>query len=226
MRTIQNDLSLKQATEHNCRNVGCNLQGTYNRLMSNNLINHFLKTIALTSEEEEIVLSKIKRKLIKNKEVILQEGSTCNYISYVNKGCMRIYSMDDYALESNVYFALEDWWTVDLKSFITSSEARFYIQALEDSELLQISKVAFDELLEEIPKLEKWFRILLQNALISSENRINTEIALDAEERYIKFLEKYPTLESRISQKHIASYLGVTPEFLSKLKSKRQKKKS
>ncbi len=139
---------------------------------------------------------------------------------------MRIYSMDDYALESNVYFALEDWWTVDLKSFITSSEARFYIQALEDSELLQISKVAFDELLEEIPKLEKWFRILLQNALISSENRINTEIALDAEERYIKFLEKYPTLESRISQKHIASYLGVTPEFLSKLKSKRQKKKS
>ena len=159
--------------------------------MSNNLINHFLKTINLTTKEEELILSKIKTRVIKNKEIILQEGSTCKYISYINKGCVRIYSIDDYALENNIYFALEDWWTVDLKSFIEASEARFYIQALEDSELLQISKEAFDELLKQVPKLEKWFRILLQNALISSENRINTEIALSAEERYIKFKEKY-----------------------------------
>lgn len=193
--------------------------------MLHNLINHFQKTTALTIKEEEIILSKITRRLIKKKEIILQEGAVCRHISYINKGCVRIYSMDDYIMGNNVYFALEDWWTVDLKSFIESSEARFYIQALEDSELIQISKNAFDDLLEEIPKLEKWFRILLQNALISSENRITAEITLNAEERYNEFLKKYPTLETRISQKHIASYLGISPEFLSKLKSERLKKK-
>jgi CRP-like cAMP-binding protein len=193
--------------------------------MLNNLINHFKKTIELTQEEEQLILNRVSTKTIKKRDVLLNEGELCKHLSYIDSGCIRIFSMDDDELENNIYFALEDWWAVDLKSFLEKSTARFYIQALEECELNQIYKSDFEELLEEVPKLEKWFRILLQNALISSENRISTEISLSAEERYLKFLEKYPTLESRISQKHIASYLGISPEFLSKFKSKRLKRK-
>ena len=193
--------------------------------MPNNLIHHLERVVALTAEEKDLIISSIKVRNLKKKEIFLQEGEICRYLSYINKGCIRVYTIDDYALENNIYFVVEDWWALDLKSFVEVSEARFYIQALTDCELYQIYKDDFDHLLQRIPQLEKWFRILLQNALISSENRINHKIALSAEKRYLKFKEKYPTLESRISQKHIASYLGISPEFLSTFKSKKLKKK-
>ncbi|WP_459209120.1 Crp/Fnr family transcriptional regulator [Aquimarina rhabdastrellae] len=194
--------------------------------MQPNIIEHFRKIITLTREEEELIASKIKKRHLKKRELLLEEGMICKHLSYINQGCMRIYSVDDYALEKTIFFSVEDWWAVDLKSFIEFSEARFYIEALTPCELTQIYKNDFEELLERIPKLEKWFRILLQNALISSEDRINYKMSLTAQERYLKFKEKYPILESRISQKHIASYLGISPEFLSSLRTKNLKKKS
>lgn len=194
--------------------------------MQSNLIRHLKQNVNLTEKEEQLIISKIKVQSVRKKEMFLKEGSTCKQLSYLNSGCARVYTIDDYALENNIYFALEDWWAIDLKSFIEQSPARFYIQALEACELHQIYASDFHELLEEIPQLEKWFRILLQNALISSENRINHKIQLNAEDRYQKFLEKYPSLEARISQKHIASYLGISPEFLSSLKAKLLKRKT
>lgn len=191
--------------------------------MQNNLIQHFKNTIHLTTEEEGLILSKIKINSFKKKTLILEDYEICKAVSYINRGCVRIYRTNDDGLENTIYFAPEDWWAMDLKSFIEHSNARFNIQALVDCEIYQIHKSDFEWLLSKIPTLEKWFRILLQNALIASENRIHYKIALNAEERYEKFIEKYPRLESRIAQRHIASYLGISPEFLSNLKSKRLK---
>ncbi|MBO6516806.1 MAG: Crp/Fnr family transcriptional regulator [Bacteroidia bacterium] len=155
----------------------------------------------------------------------MQNNQICKYLYYVQSGSLRVYGIDDHALENNVYFAIDDWWVVDLRSFVEETPARFNIQALTDCRLLSVHKSKFDYLLEQIPVLEKWFRILLQNALISSENRINNKIALTAELRYLEFLKKYPNLELQIAQKHIASYLGITAEHLSKIKSKRIRSK-
>lgn len=189
-----------------------------------NLIQHIKNRIELSTQEEELFLSKFSFKKVPSRQSLLREGEVCKYFSYVHKGCLRVYSIDNNGFERNVFFTIEDWWTVDLKSFVEQSPARFHIETIEECQLFQISKNDFDHLLNEIPNLEKWFRILLQNALIASENRINYKSSLNAEERYLKFVDKYPFLETRISQKHIASYLGISPEFLSKLKAERWKK--
>jgi len=194
--------------------------------MKDSLLSHFRKTISLGREKEEYVLSKFNLSKIKKRDFLLESNTTCQYLSYVRKGCLRIYNIDDYLLESNVYFAVDDWWAVDLKSYIECSPARFNIQALTDCEILAIHKLNFNQLLNDVPELERWFRILLQNALIASENRINYKMSFTAEQRYLEFIKKYPTLESQISQKHVASYLGITAEYLSKIKAKRSKRKS
>lgn len=194
-------------------------------MLQQKIISNFKKNISLSTEEEIYILSCFQKVKLNKREHLIESDTTCNYLHYINSGCLRIYSLDDYLLENNIYFALEDWWAVDLSSFIHHIPARFNIQALTHCELLRIHKSTFEKLLDDIPILEKWFRILLQNALISSENRINNKIALTAEQRYEKFLIKYPNLELQISQKHIASYLGITAEHLSKIKSRRIKSK-
>ena len=191
--------------------------------MKNPLILHITKQVQLSPEEVELILSVVKKKVLGKKKFLLYEGQTCRYLSYVESGCLRIYSINKRGLEHIVFFAIEDWWAIELKSFIQQTPSRFFIETIHDSTLLQISKTDFDMLLDKIPKLEKWFRILLQNALISSEDRIDNKTALRASDRYNRFIEKYPTLESQISQKYIASYLGISPEFLSTLKAKRWK---
>jgi len=188
------------------------------------VIQHIKDKIEIDKIEEGLIRSKFFKKSFTKRRFLLREGETCRQLSYVNKGCLRVYSVDENGYEKTVFFTIEDWWVVDLKSFIEQSPARFFIDAIEDSELWQITKSDFDELLHQIPQMEKWFRILLQNALVASENRINYKSALIAEERYLKFIDKYPLLESRIAQKHIASYLGISPEFLSKLKAERWKR--
>lgn len=192
----------------------------------NSLIAHLKKVVSLNEEEEQKIWAKFKQNELRKRTFWVQNSEVCNYLSYVQKGSLRVFSIDEQLMENNVYFATDDWWVVDLKSFIECSPARFDIQALTDCTIYSIHKTNFDELLAEIPQLEKWFRTLLQNALIASENRINYKISFTAEERYIKFIEKYPTLERQISQKHIASYLGITPEHLSKIKSTRVSPKS
>lgn len=188
------------------------------------LIQHIKSRIKIAAADEELIASKFFKKTVGKKTFLLQEGEVNMQLSYVHKGCLRIYAVDDNGFEKNVFFGLEDWWVMDLKSFVEQTPARFYIEAIENSELYQISKYDFDRLLEQVPQMEKWFRMLLQNALIASEDRINYKSSLSAEERYLKFLEKYPLLETRIPQKHIASYLGISPEFLSKLKAERWKR--
>jgi CRP-like cAMP-binding protein len=136
------------------------------------------------------------------------------------KGCLRTYTLDENGVEHIVMFGIEDWWVGDLYSFLTQSPASYFIDALEDTEVLQISKSNLDILYENIPKFERFFRLILQNAFIAQQKRINQNLSFTAEQRYIDFIEKYPQLEQRISQKHISSYLGITPVFLSMLRRK------
>ncbi len=192
--------------------------------MNEEIIEHFLRVVPLTDKEIRLIKEKIEFLKLNKKTHLLAAEEVCSSIYYIKRGCIRVYTMDDHCLENNIFFAIEDWWALDLMSFIEKTPARFYIETIEECEVWSISKPKFDLLLEEIPILEKWFRMLLQNALISSENRIHYKSSLKAEERYIKFLEKYPKLERRISQKHIASYLGISPEFLSLMKTKRLRK--
>lgn len=178
------------------------------------------KLIELLPDEEAYFISLLQLKTIKRKDFLLQTGDVCHYETFVCKGCLRSYYIDNEGVEHNTLFAVEGWWTGDLYSLITNNPSRYFIEALEDTEVLQISKSNLDLLYQNVPKFERFFRLLLQNAYVAQEQRIVQNLSSTAEERYASFLKRYPQLGQRITQKHIASYLGITPEFLSMLRRK------
>lgn len=178
------------------------------------------KLIELLPDEEAYFISLLQLKTIKRKDFLLQVGDVCHYETFVCKGCLRSYYIDNNGVEHNTLFAVEGWWTGDLYSLITNNPSRYFIEALEDTEVLQISKSNLDLLYQNVPKFERFFRLLLQNAYVAQEQRIVQNLSSTAEERYASFLKRYPQLGQRITQKHIASYLGITPEFLSMLRRK------
>lgn len=185
------------------------------------LINDNIKKhITLTEKEQAFFASLLKEKSISKKEFLLRANTICHFETFVVKGCLRNFYIDNEGNEHTTLFATEGWWTGDLYSFITQSPSRYYIEALENTTVLQISKVDMERLYTEVPKFERLFRILLQNAYVAQEERIVQNLSNTAEQRYEAFKLKYPVLEQRIAQKHIASYLGITPEFLSMLRRK------
>jgi CRP-like cAMP-binding protein len=191
----------------------------YTRILKN--ISRF---IVLTPEEEQYFTSLLRPKKIRKKQYLLQEGDICRYEYFVNKGCLRTYTVDQKGQEHVIQFAIEDWWTGDLYSFLTQTPARYYIDALEDTDLLCLDKNSLENLYTRVPKFERFFRHLLQNAFIASQRRINDMISLTADDRYCNFMSQYPLMEQRLPQKQIASYLGIKPESLSRLRSNWLKK--
>jgi CRP-like cAMP-binding protein len=183
------------------------------------ILKNISRFITLTPEEEQHFVSLLKIKEIKKKQYLLQEGDITRHQYFVNKGCLRTYTIDERGLEHIIQFAIEDWWTGDMYSFLTQTPARYTIEALEDSELLCLEKNALESLYEKVPKFEKFFRQLLQNAFISLQERIISNLSKPADERYCTFIEKYPKMEQRLPLKQIASYLGITPESLSRIRS-------
>ncbi|GHN02722.1 cyclic nucleotide-binding protein [Cytophagales bacterium WSM2-2] len=154
---------------------------------------------------------------------MLRAGELCRYETFVTEGCLKVFYTDMDGAEHNVKFAPENWWSLDLESFAMQTDAFYSIQALEDTTCLQISKFNHDLLYEKIPKLEKFARLRYQHSYILLQHRMTQSLFSTAEERYDAFTQKYPGLELRIPQKDIASYLGITPEFLSMLRKKRSK---
>lgn len=187
---------------------------------STQLIDHFSKYIQLNTEEVELIHSLFSYKSLKKKEFLLRSGDICRTESFIISGCLRTYSIDENGFEHTLTFAIEDWWTGDLLSFFTETSTSYNIVALEDSEILQITKTDLDKLYLKVPKLERYFRQLIQNAYVAQQQRIDQNLSQTAEQRYLSFVEKYPVLLQRIPQKHIASYLGITPVFLSMLRKK------
>jgi CRP-like cAMP-binding protein len=181
--------------------------------------------IKLTEQEKELCRSFFIPKKLRKKQYLLQQGDVCKYIAFVEKGLLRSYKIDDKGHEHITQFAFEGWWISDQLSFLTGQPSEYDIDVLEDSELLLLSRQAEEEMLEKIPKFERYFRILLQNNLIATQKRLVSSLSQTAEERYNELITVCPdTLPQRIPQHMLASFLGVTPETLSRIRKQRLKK--
>ena len=194
---------------HNKQEMNCDL-----------LITNISKHISLTAEEIEFFTSLLKSRSLANGEFLLREGDICKYESFVTKGCLKTYYLDENGFEHIIDFSIEEWWADDLYSLLTQTASKSNIKAIENTDILQIGKTDLELLYQKIPKFERFFRVLFQNAYITQREQINQALSASAEERYLLFLKKKPYAEKRFAQKDIASYLGVTPQFLSTLKKK------
>ncbi len=187
-------------------------------MSSHKFLAYIQRHINLNENEEAFILSKIReRKYLKN-QFIVQQGDVCKHTCFVISGCIRSFHVDDEGTEHTVSFSVEDWWSADMGSFITQTPADYNIQCIESTSLIQFDYDLMEELYLTVPKLERGFRIITQNALVSAQKRIVQTFSMTARQRFILFLEQYPKMEQRIPQYMIASYLGVTKEFLSKIK--------
>lgn len=189
------------------------------------LLQHVSKHISLTKEEEDILKSFLHPKKIKKKHFLLQEGEVNKSATFVTSGILRIYSIDKNGFEHILQFAPPGWWIGDMKSALTQQPATLNIDAIEDTEVIWISKEDMDKLYAAVPKFERFFRILAENSIASYQQRLVNNLSLSAAERYNNFCQLYPSLIQSLPQKQVASYIGVTPEFLSKMLSNLPAKK-
>ena len=156
----------------------------------------------------------------KKKDIVLREGDHCLFEGFVIDGCFKVYFLNENGSEQTLYFAIKDWWITDLDSLINDVPSTLNIEALENSKVLMISKKEKLHLYETVPAVEKLFRIMNQNSSIALQRRIFSLLSKTADKRYLEFLEKYPGLEQRLTQQQVASYLGISHEFLSKIRKK------
>lgn len=177
------------------------------------------ENIEITEEEFKYAKTLFLPKKLRKKRFLLQEGDPCLHTTFVEKGLLRSFTIDEKGNEHILQFGMEGWWVSDLYSFLTGEISQYNIEALEDSELLLITKSSWDLLLKEVPAFERYFRILIQNNLISTQRRLMGTMTTTAEERYKKLLEDFPNIAQRVPQHMIASYIGVTRETLSRLRS-------
>lgn len=189
-------------------------------LLHQSILANLKKHIELEEKEKQHFLSLLEEFQIKKKAYLLKQNNWCDRIFFVHQGLIRSYSIGQDGKEATVMFAFKDWWITDMYAFVKETPALTNIQALEHSVGLSLSKQALDQLYDRVPKFEKFFRILMQNAYIREQYRVWQNISMTAEERYLNFIEKYPQVEQKIAQKYIASYLGITPEFLSTMKKR------
>jgi CRP/FNR family transcriptional regulator, cyclic AMP receptor protein len=181
---------------------------------------HVSRTCPFTDEELRIFNSLLAVRNVKKKTYLLQPGEVCTFEAYVNRGCIRNYYIDEHGSEVILQFAIEDWWSSDIGSFHEQQPGNMFIETLEDCELLILTVETKEELLSRVPKFERVFRIMVQRNLTALQNRLMNTIALNAEEKYLDFTKRYPTIAQRVPQHHIASFLGISPEFLSKVRGR------
>jgi len=185
----------------------------------------FNKKVLLTKEEEGFIKQYLTPKKLRKKQYFLQEGDVCKYSAFVEKGSLRAFLLDEKGDEHITAFALEGWAISDIPSFMTQEPATLNIEALEDCELVLTSKAAHDELLVKMPKYETYMRIMLTNAYMALQKRMTDMISLSLEERYQALTQQSPALFQRIPQHMIASFMGLSPETLSRVRSRISSKK-
>lgn len=188
------------------------------------IANHIRKFVAISEDMEKELNKFFLVKKYKKNEYLLRLGNNVSFDFFIIKGCVRVFTLDDNGVEHNIVFASENWWTGDFAGFYKGLPACVSVQALEPCEVLALSKTNKDKLIQIFPELLTYFYELFQNAIIAQQDRIVQSLSFTAEKRYQLFLQNYPNLAHRISQKHIASYLGITPEFLSMIRAKIAKK--
>ncbi len=176
------------------------------------------RKVILTEEQFNHWSSLFIPKKMKKGEFLLNEGEVCKYTAFVVKGCLRLYTIDNKGKEHIMQFAPENWWISDMDSFAKGTPSVYFIDALEGSEVLLIDFPSQDKSLNQIPKLALFFQQLMQNRQTASQKRIIFSMSASAEDRYLDFLKTYPSFTQRVPQHMIASYLGITPESLSRIR--------
>ena len=188
------------------------------------LIDYFGRMLPLNEKEKELVRERFRHRLYRKRQFALQEGDRCLQFNFVVRGCMRMYKIDDQGNTHTLQFAPEDHWIMDLGSFYDMKPSELNIDALEDTVVLQISRDDLIVLYTQAPKFDRIFRVLIENSFVRLQQRLLQNISSTAEDRFNSFLEIYPQLVNRLSQVQIASFLGISPEFLSRLRNKKGKK--
>ncbi len=185
----------------------------------------FRERVTLPIDAEDIIRQYLAPKKIRKKQYLLQEGDVCKTIAFVEKGALREYSIDEQGNEYIIQFAIEGWTISDLYSFLTGEPAVYNIDALEDSELVLISKAAHEELLTRVPQYETYIRLQITGAYLAMQRRLTSIISAPTEERYANFSSLYPEIIQRVPQHMIASYMGLKPETLSRVRRRMSDKK-
>ena len=182
------------------------------------------KGVSLSNEEIEVIQSLFSHKKLRKNQYILQQGDVARYETFVVSGLTRTYEVDNNGLEHVLFFGPEDWWVGDLYSFLSGKPSLYNVDCLEATEVLQISRENLDRVYELVPKMNFYFRLLLQNAFIALTQRISSTLSKPALQRYKEFLNQYPHIEQRIPNHQIASFLGITPQSLSRLRREQAQK--
>jgi CRP-like cAMP-binding protein len=188
--------------------------------MLEKLVECIKEKVDLKEDDVEILKRFFIPKKLRKRQYVLNAGDVCQYLTFVEKGMLRSFTVDGEGREYVIQFAIEGWWVSDIGSFVSGKEALYNIEALEDCELLHLNKSGMDELLVKLPVMERFFRILMQNNLVALQRRVVAYMSLTAEEKYLKLMEVAPDIMQRASQQHIASYLSITPETLSRVRKK------
>lgn len=189
------------------------------------ILKNVSKHIDLQTNEASLFISLLKEKQVKRKQHLLREHEVSYHSIFVNTGCLRGYSLDKNGYEHILQFAPPGWWIADMYSMLTLLPGELFIEALEDTEVLLLHIEDRERLMREVPKFERFFRIIIENSLITFRQRLLENLGLPARERYLLFCKRYPTLIECLPQKQIAAYIGVTPEFLSKMRAEMRRKK-
>ena len=177
------------------------------------ILKNIAKHISLDEDEVSYFVSLLKERQVSKRGIILREEEICKEINFVQSGILRAFYLDKAGRESTIMFAVTDWWITDMFCFVNQQPAMVNIEAVEDSVVFQLLKDDLDKLYIKVPKFERFFRVLMQNSYIREQLRVIQNLSLSAEERYNNFLTRYPQVANQVTQKQIASYLGITPEF-------------
>jgi len=185
------------------------------------LLYYFKKWTNITEDDEKLILSAFDTFSVKRKKDLLEPDETCKYIYFIIKGCVRSYYVDSKGIEHIYQIRLDNNWISDLESFFSQRPSKYYIETLEDSELLRISYERLEQLYDEVPRIERYFRILFQKAYINALERLNATMWESAVDRYNNMLKEHGDIFQRVPLVYIASYLGITPESLSRIRKKK-----
>lgn len=189
------------------------------------ILKNVSKHISINEKEKAFFVSLLEATTLKARQVYLQAGEVCKYSAFVNDGALKSYTVDKDGKEHILSFAISDWWIADMYSYISRKPAVLTIEAIADADILMLSYEHQQELFEKVPKFERFFRILIEKALVANQERLIDNLSSTAEDRYLHFIKKYPSIPSCVPQHNIASYLGITPEFLSKIRGRLARKK-
>jgi len=185
------------------------------------IVTHMKKHISLNEAEEDFLVSMLEVKDVKKKEHLLHAGEICRHNYFITKGCFRLYLITQKGAEQVIQFGIENWWITEYSSLKSGKPSDFYLQATENAQVVVLATEKEEELFRNIPQLERYFRLVLEKAYSAQLNRIHYIFNLTGEEQYNMMVAKYPAFVQRIPQYMLASFLGITPEFLSMLRAKR-----